>query len=323
MGDHYGWPYSYGEMVNRLKEYYMSDTDKQNSSTEKWEHNFVEVNSIRIHYVSAGSGPLVLLLHGFPEFWYSWRHQISVLSKKFHVVTPDMRGYNKTDKPPNVEDYSATNLIGDVAGLIHKLAPDDKKAILVGHDWGGAIAWMVAMFQPQLIEKLIILNVGHPGTRNREGFLDFDQMQRSWYMFFFLMPELPEEVLSRNDFEVLKKMVFDTATRKEVFTEDDIENYVSSWKEPGALTGAINYYRAITNSAYWKELGKPRNFPLIKAPTLLIWGEDDPFLGKQLTEDTKEFIDAPYRLEFIQNCSHWVQQEAPDDVNKLILDFLK
>ncbi|MGH7790906.1 MAG: alpha/beta fold hydrolase, partial [Thermodesulfobacteriota bacterium] len=146
--------------------------------------------------------------------------------------------------------------------------------------------------------------------------------QRSWYMFFFLIPELPEEVLSRNDFEFLKKMVFDTATRKEAFTEDEIEKYVSSWKEPGALTGAINYYRAITNPAYWKELGKPKKYPPIKAPTLLIWGEDDPFLGKQLTENTDEFIDAPFRLEFIKNCSHWVQQEAPDEVNRLILDFL-
>lgn len=292
------------------------------SNEEKWESNFVEVNGIRMHYLSAGSGPLVLLLHGFPEFSYSWRHQIGALSKNFRVVAPDMRGYNKTDKPPRIEDYSATNLIGDVAGLIQKLSPDDKKAILVGHDWGGAIAWMVAMFEPQLIEKLIILNVGHPGTRNRKGFLDFDQMKRSWYMFFFLLPEIPEEVLSRNDFEVLKKMVFDTATRKEAFTEDDVEKYVSSWKEPGALTGAINYYRAIPNASYWRELGKPRNFPPIKAPTLLIWGEDDPFLGKQLIENTEEFINAPFRLEYIQNCSHWVQQEAPDEVNRLILDFL-
>ena len=140
-------------------------------------------------------------------------------------------------------------------------------------------------------------------------------------MFFFLIPELPEEVLSRNDFEILKKMVFDTATRKEAFTEDDIEKYVSSWKEPGALTGAINYYRA-SNPRYWKELGKRKKYPPIKAPTLLIWGEDDPFLGKQLTEKTDEFIDAPFRLEFIKNCSHWVQQEAPDEVNRLILDFL-
>jgi pimeloyl-ACP methyl ester carboxylesterase len=286
-----------------------------------WEHNFAEVNGIRMHYVTAGSGPLVLLLHGFPEFWYSWRHQISVLSKRFRVVAPDMRGYNKTDKPPKVEDYCAQHIIGDVAGLIHKLAPDMDKAILVGLDWGGAIAWLVAMFEPQLIEKLIILNVGHPGTRNRKGFLDFDQMQRSWYMFFFLIPEVPEEVLSRNDFEILKRMVFDTAARKEAFTEDDIEKYVASWKEPGALTGAINYYRAI-NPGYWKELGKPKKYPPIKAPTLLIWGEDDPFLGKQLTENTDEFIDGPFRLEFIKNCSHWVQQEAPDEVNRLILDFL-
>lgn len=301
----------------------MSETNKQNSSTERWKHNFDEINGIRIHYVSAGEGPLILLLHGFPEFWYSWRHQVPAFSKNFHVIAPDMRGYNKTGKPSKIEDYSAINLINDVAGLIHNLAPDDKKAILVGHDWGGAIAWMVAMFQPQLIEKLIILNVGHPGTRNRRGFLDFDQMQRSWYMFFFLMPEVPEEVFSRNDYEILRKMVFDTAKRKEAFTEVDIERYVSSWKEPGALTGAINYYRAITNYQYWKELGKPRNYPLIKAPTLQIWGEDDPFLGKQLTEDTGEFIDAPYSLKFIPNCGHWVAQEAPDEVNKLILDFLK
>jgi pimeloyl-ACP methyl ester carboxylesterase len=300
----------------------MSDADKHNPETEKWDHGFVEVNNIRMHYVSAGSGPLVLLLHGFPEFWYSWRHQIPVLSEGFRVIAPDLRGYNKTDKPPRVEDYFASNLIGDVVGLVQKLGVDGEKAILAGHDWGGAIAWMVAMFQPRVIERLIILNVGHPGVRNRRGFLDFDQMQRSWYMFFFLIPDVPEEVLSRNDFEFLRKMVFDTATRKEAFSEDDIEKYVSMWKEPGVLTGAINYYRAITNSEYWRQLGKPRDFPAIKAPTLQIWGEDDPFLGRQLTERTEEFIEAPYHLEFIPNCSHWVQQEVPDKVNALILDFL-
>jgi Predicted hydrolases or acyltransferases (alpha/beta hydrolase superfamily) len=125
----------------------MPASSKHNSAEEKWDHNFVDVNNIRMHYVSAGSGPLVLLLHGFPEFWYSWRHQISALSEKFHVVAPDMRGYNKTDKPPKIEDYSARNLISDVVGLIQKLAPEEKKAILVGHDWGGAIAWMVAMLK--------------------------------------------------------------------------------------------------------------------------------------------------------------------------------
>ena len=300
----------------------MPTSDKHNPETEKWDHGFVEVNNIRMHYVTAGSGPLVLLLHGFPEFWYSWRHQIPVLSQKFRVIAPDLRGYNKTDKPPRVEDYSAGNLISDVVGIIHKLGVDGEKAILVGHDWGGAIAWMVAMFQPQVIERLIILNVGHPSVRNRKGFLDFDQMQRSWYMFFFLIPHVPEEVLSRNDFEFLRKMAFDTATRREAFTEDVIENYVSMWKEPGVLAGAVNYYRAITNSEYWRQLGKPRDFPAIKAPTLQIWGEDDPFLGRQLTEGTEEFIDAPYRREFIPNCGHWVQQEAPDEVNALILDFL-
>src|SRR5919108_1140565 len=215
----------------------MSARSKRDSDTEKWDHNFIEVNNIRMHYVSAGSGALVLLLHGFPEFWYSWRHQIPPLSEKFHVVAPDMRGYNQTDKPPTVEAYSAMNLIGDVVGLINKLAPD-KKAILVGHDWGGAIAWLVGMFQPQFVERLIILNVGHPGTRNRDGFRDFDQMQRSWYMFFFLLPEIPEEALSRNDFELMRKMVFETATRKEVFTEEEKEKYVSMWKEHGTLTGA-------------------------------------------------------------------------------------
>lgn len=299
----------------------MPDANEANPGTEKWEHGYVEVDNIRMHYVSAGSGPLVLLLHGFPEFWYSWRHQIPVLSQKFRVIAPDLRGYNKTDRPTRVEDYSASNLISDVVGLIRKLGAGEK-AILVGHDWGGAIAWMVAMFQPEVVERLIILNVGHPGARNREGFLDFDQMKRSWYMFFFLIPDVPEEVLSRNDFEFLRKLAFETATRKEAFTQDDIERYVSMWKQPGVLAGAINYYRAITNSEYWRQLGKPRDFPAIKAPTLQIWGEDDPFLGRQLTEGTEEFIDAPYRLEFIPNCSHWVQQEAPDEVNAFILDFL-
>ncbi len=281
-------------------------------------HEFVKVNGIRMHYVTKGNGSLFVLLHGFPEFWYSWRHQIPTLSKQFKVVAPDMRGYGETEKPVTIDEYKIEKIVNDIVELVHQLG--FKKAIIGGHDWGGIIAWSIAMMAPDIVEKLIIMNAPHPGVYSKHIPKNIKQVLRSWYVFFFLIKGIPELILSNNNYMVLKSSILKSSVRKESFSEKDIEKYVSSWKS-GGISGGINYYRANLSLRYWSNSNKD-SFPKIKVPVLQIWAEDDKFLGKELTKDTQEFIDASYRLHLISNCGHWVQQEASDEVNETISIFL-
>jgi len=274
-----------------------------------------------MHYVTIGEGPLIVFLHGFPEFWKSWKHQISFFSKKFKVVALDMRGYGETERPIQVGEYRIEKLARDVTELIDSLG--QKKATVVGHDWGGAVAWATAMMNPSFVEKLIVMNAPHPAIVQRNAFRNYAQMQKSWYMFFFLLEKAPEKVLSSNNFEILKHMFEISIKRKDRFSLSDIEEYVSSWSKEGGITGGLNYYRANLNEEFWGNLGESIPFPKIKIPTLQIWAEDDMFLGKELTEGTKEFVvDAPFSLNVIPNCGHWVQQEAPEEVNQIMEEFL-
>jgi pimeloyl-ACP methyl ester carboxylesterase len=284
-------------------------------------HEFANINGIKMHYVTIGEGPLIVFLHGFPEFWKSWKHQISFFSKKFKVVALDMRGYGETERPIQVGEYRIEKLARDVTELIDSLG--QKKATVVGHDWGGAVAWATAMMNPSFVEKLIVMNAPHPAIVQRNAFRNYAQMQKSWYMFFFLLEKAPEKVLSRNNFELLKHMFEISIKRKDRFSLSDIEEYVSSWSKEGGITGGLNYYRANLNEEFWGNLGESIPFPKIKIPTLQIWAEDDMFLGKELTEGTKEFVvDAPFSLNVIPNCGHWVQQEAPEEVNQIMEEFL-
>jgi len=284
-------------------------------------HEFANINGIKMHYVTIGEGPLIVFLHGFPEFWKSWKHQISFFSKKFKVVALDMRGYGETERPIQVGEYRIEKLARDVTELIDSLG--QKKATVVGHDWGGAVAWATAMMNPSFVEKLIVMNAPHPAIVQRNAFRNYAQMQKSWYMFFFLLEKAPEKVLSSNNFEILKHMFEISIKRKDRFSLSDIEEYVSSWSKEGGITGGLNYYRANLNEEFWDNLGESIPFPKIKIPTLQIWAEDDMFLGKELTEGTKEFVvDAPFSLNVIPNCGHWVQQEAPEEVNQIMEEFL-
>ena len=284
-------------------------------------HEFANINGIKMHYVTIGEGPLIVFLHGFPEFWKSWKHQISFFSKKFKVVALDMRGYGETERPIQVGEYRIEKLARDVTELIDSLG--QKKATVVGHDWGGAVAWATAMMNPSFVEKLIVMNAPHPAIVQRNAFRNYAQMQKSWYMFFFLLEKAPEKVLSSNNFEILKHMFEISIKRKDRFSLSDIEEYVSSWSKEGGITGGLNYYRANLNEEFWGNLGESIPFPKIKIPTLQIWAEDDMFLGKELTEGTKEFVvDAPFSLKVIPNCGHWVQQEAPEEVNQIMEEFL-
>jgi len=284
-------------------------------------HEFANINGIKMHYVTIGEGPLIVFLHGFPEFWRSWKNQISFFSKKFKVVALDMRGYGETERPVKVGEYRIEKLARDVTELIDSLG--QKKATVVGHDWGGAVAWATAMMNPSFVEKLIVMNAPHPAIVQRNAFRNYAQMQKSWYMFFFLLEKAPEKVLSSNNFEILKHMFEISIKRKDRFSLSDIEEYVSSWSKEGGITGGLNYYRANLNEEFWGNLGESIPFPKINIPTLQIWAEDDMFLGKELTEGTKEFVvDAPFSLNVIPNCGHWVQQEAPEEVNQIMEEFL-
>jgi len=283
---------------------------------EPWRHEYVETNGIRMHIVTQGEGPLVVLLHGFPEFWYSWRHQIPALAEHYRVVAPDLRGYNESDKPEAVEQYHLSYLVADVAGLIEALG--EKRAVVVGHDWGGGVAWAVAMYRPDVVERLIILNAPHLAVFQQHILKNPRQSARSWYMFFFQLPGIPETLLSLNNYAFLRRAFAG------VLGDAEIDKYVEAMSKPGALAGGINYYRAnVSEEFFLGALGHPTEVPRITAPTLVIWGEDDAYLGRELTEGVEAYIDAPYTLRFIPECSHWVQQQQPELVNQYILEFLK
>ena len=277
-------------------------------------HGEAEVGGgIHLHYVEAGEGPLVVLLHGFPEFWYSWRHQIAPLAQAgYHVVAPDMRGYGLSDKPQSWRAYETGLLAEDIAGLVRSFGEQD--AIVVGHDWGAAVAYTVAMRHPEMVRRLAILNVPHP-TRMLEGFKTLRQLRKSWYMFFFQIPRLPEHLIAREDYSFAKRSL--RADSKDAFTDEDLERYVEAWSQPGALTGMINYYRAALRRSPGKTLAlmKP-----IEAPTLVIWGMRDRHIGSELAEPPHEWV-PNVRVERIAEATHWVQHDAPERVNELLLGF--
>ena len=267
--------------------------------------------------VEAGpeNGPLVILLHGFPEFWYGWRHQIDALAEAgFRVLAPDQRGYNLSDKPKHVRNYNLDLLAQDVVGLIDGLGRE--KAFLVGHDWGGAAAWWVAIKYPERIERLAILNSPHPRVMRRNLLHNREQRKKSWYFFLFQFPFLPERRMRRNNWDIGKRALQRTS-QKGTFSNADVARYRKAWSQPGAATGMLNWYRA----AFRSRPARVRNTRVI-VPTLIIWGERDKFLRRELAEQSAELCDAG-KLVFIEEATHWVQHEEAQRVNELLLEFLK
>jgi pimeloyl-ACP methyl ester carboxylesterase len=280
---------------------------------EPWTHHVADVGDVRLHYVEAGEGPLVVLLHGFPEFWYEWRHQIPALAAAgFRVVAPDMRGYNLSDKPEGVERYRVELLVEDVAGLVRHLGAE--RAHVVGHDWGGIVAWYFAMLRPELLDRLVVLNAPHPAAFARE-IVKPDQMLRSAYAGFFQLPAVPELALRAGDFALLERVLRTEPARPGAFTDADVERYKEAFAQPGALTASLNYYRAFAR----------RDKPAVRAiaaPTLLVWGEKDPHLVVRLTEGLEEWVPG-IRVERIPEASHWVAVDEPERVNRLLAGFLR
>ena len=226
---------------------------------------YAEIGDVRLHYVEAGEGPLVVLLHGFPEFWYGWRLQVAPLAAAgFRVVAPDMRGYNLSSKPDGVHAYDTDKLTDDIRDLVHERGAES--ALLAGHDWGGTVAWDTAMSHPEVVERLAILNVAHP-RKFLQGLHHPGQLRKSWYVFFFDIPELPETVVHANHWHFFRHFLRDA---RPAYTPEEMERYIEAWSQPGAAAGMINYYR---NAARQSPKHVEAQIRPIPAPTLVIWGK--------------------------------------------------
>ena len=278
----------------------------------------VKVGDIRLAVHAAGDGPPVVMLHGFPELAYSWRHQLPALAAAgYRAIAPDLRGYGDSDRPSGVAAYTVPALVGDVVGLIDALGY--ARVHLVGHDWGGGLAWATAALHPDRLESLVICNAPHPVASAEARVEDPGQRAKSWYMLLFQFVGVAESWLSDNDFRNLREMVFENAAPG-TFTTDDIRVYLDAFARDGALTAALNYYRANMPAAAW--IRQPPQLPPITTPTMVIWGEADSYLGLGLLERSVTKVSGPVRVERLGGVSHWVQQEAPEAVNALLVDWL-
>ncbi len=282
---------------------------------EDFTHRFVTFRGLRMHLVSEGkeNAPLVVLLHGFPEFWHSWRYQIEPLvNAGYHVVVPDQRGYNLTDK---FGPYDLLTLTDDIAGLIETLGYAQASAV-IGHDWGGAVTWTFAARYPEMTNRVVVCNMPHPWAVThafRERY--WPQLMRSWYMGFFQVPLLPEAMLSANDFEMLANSIKNTAHG--TITDAELFYFKQAWAQPMALTAMLGWYRAL------RDQRRLRGADLtVRRPSLLIWGDADFALTTQTAEWTRRYV-PNLRIDYIPGASHWVQQERPDEVNRHMLDFLE
>ena len=292
------------------------------------ESRYFDVNGISMHAVTAGEPgrPLVVLLHGFPESWYSWRHQIAPLvAAGFRVAAPDQRGYGRTAKAP---PYSVGTLVEDVAGLIHALGYE--RAHVAGHDWGAAVAWACAVRHPDLVSRLAILNVPHPAVMQaalRGG--NPRQIGRSWYMFFFQIPNLPEWLLGRDDFAFLERVMVNSSLPG-TFTAEDLAQYKQAWREPGALPAMLGWYRTIIRRAVsgrgrTPAIDRDRRAPgadqRVTMPTLVLWGEHDIALGVELAEESMQWVEHG-ELVRLPDATHWVHEDRPEEVGeRLVIHF--
>ncbi|UCD01420.1 MAG: alpha/beta hydrolase [Promethearchaeota archaeon] len=270
------------------------------------EEVFIETNEIKLHTIIVGSGEPLILLHGFPEFWYCWSKVIPFLKDDFKLVIPDMRGYNLSDKPEGVENYKAEILVEDIKGLCESL--NLGRFNLAGHDWGGAVAWIFAEKYSELLKKLIILNAPHHKIFQKVLRTDKEQQKASNYMFEFLKPN-SEKFIIENDYKALKEAVFTKS-----FTDFDKEKYIEAWSQPGAIVGGVNYYRAITSFNEWKGI--------IETPTLVLWGMNDIALRPQLLEGLSDYV-KDLRIERNEESSHWITHDAPEFVSSKIREFIQ
>lgn len=303
------------------------------SSAPEIGHQFIESNGIRLHLATAGpkDGRPVLFLHGFPDFWYGWRKQIPFFAKTgLRVLAPDQRGYNLSDKPTGRAPYALDELAADMVGLIDQL--DYEKVCLVGHDWGAGVAWWMAEHTPDRVEKLAILNVPHGEVMKDTIRHQFSQFKKSWYIFFFQIPWLPEWLCQRNNYQLMARALIGSS-RPGTFTPGDLAEYRQAWSQPGSLTAMINWYRAYVQSPPSKSPGSSHEMVFrdqvtadhekrIHVPTTIIWGAQDRFLNRSMAKASAALCDNA-SLVYFEEASHWVKDEEADSVNNLLLNFFK
>ena len=298
---------------------------------EPWTHGFAEVEpGVRLHYVELqpdgpSSAPPLVLLHGFPECWWSWRRQLPALAAAgHHVIAPDMRGFNLSDKPAGRDAYRLERLAADIPALFHHLGVE--RAVLVGHDWGGAVAWQAALDYPETFPGLVAINAVHPriflAQVRRTIFPNLRQLRRSWYIFALQAPWAPEFVLSRRNFGLIER-AFRRGAQPGTFSEDDIREYKRAAAQHGALTASVNYYRAAFRDGL-SVLRHPRSgrMPKLKVPALVLWSEEDAYLGTELTHGLERYVEGSLEIVFVPGASHWLPQERPDVVVTRIREFV-
>jgi pimeloyl-ACP methyl ester carboxylesterase len=276
----------------------------------------IQTNGVTLHVALAGppDGPPVILLHGFPEFWYGWSKQIGPLAAAgYRVIAPDQRGYNLSDKPRGISAYRLATLAADITGLMDALGYE--RTAVAGHDWGAFVAWWLALNSSEHVSRLVILNVPHPSVAFTQALRHPAQFIRSLYILFFQLPRLPEATLSRNHFQPLVNAMRRSG-RPGAFSDADMQAYVEAWSQPGALTHMLDWYRALARR-------RPKLPPheRVVMPALMIWGVHDPALGRFLAEPSINLCNHG-RLIFVEQATHWVQHEEPALVNAHLINFL-
>jgi len=299
--------------------------------TPPFHESYVTANGLRLHCVTAGKGPLILFLHGFPEFWYQWKDQLLEFGTDYLAVAPDLPGYNLSDKPDGLENYQIGALVEDVRGLADHFR-DGRKFLLVGHDWGGVLAWAFAIAHPEYLQKLVIINAPHFGIFSRLLASDPAQQAASQYMLLFRSAQA-EGMLSANNYKLLVDAVLGDLLKSGALDDADKEAYLKAWSQPGALTGGLNYYRANHVGPPAPAAMEPDIEPsdatardpgtmVVKVPTLVIWGEKDTALTIRNLEGLGEFV-PQLTVKRIPEGSHWVIHEKPAEVNREIREFIR
>ena len=270
------------------------------------EERYIETNGIKLHTVIIGSGKPLVLLHGFPDFWYGWKNVITGLKNEFKLIVPDMRGYNLSDKPEGVENYDLNILVDDIKGLSEELQLG--KFYLAGHDWGGIVAWSFAEKYPDLLEKLIIINAPHIALIQKSVETNETQKKASGYVTMLRQPGT-ENIMIARDCKLLKATVFFSEASK-----FDEEMYVKAWTQPGAILGGLNYYKANWGVSDWTGI--------VDVPTLVIWGMNDPYLRPLLLDDMPNYV-KDLKIVRVDAPSHWVMTDEPEIVNSSIREFIE
>ena len=278
---------------------------------------WVEANGLTFEVAEAGAGDrLALCLHGFPELHYSWRHQMPLLAEMgYRVWAPNMRGYGGTTRPPHKRDYRLNDLTADVAALID--ASGAEEVTLLAHDWGAIVAWQFAIQQVRPLTRLVIMNVPHPLCARRE-LKHWRQLRKSWYIFFFQLPRLPERWLGKDHAVVISRIFRNSAVNKDRFTREEAEPYRTAANQPGALKAMVDYYRALLQTPDARKIGKG----MVHVPTLVIWGEQDLAIDIHCLDGMEQYV-PDLTVRCFPKASHWVQQDIPDEVNAALKEWLR